>query len=530
MQLQRLIQQKQSQGVDISVARELDRKSQEAMQQGRPDECLSLLNEAIALLREDEQKVPTGARRNLQYENSPFGMHTAAKRQFFTAQDVPPSRSEIDEGIKVVSQFEYSDAVNIGVKWDRPVFYSFYHPRATDFMDVVYGQIPEGMNILANIETPRLRGTFKLRISDQEYMDFVTDLVERYDGDGIDDMPGLKVPIKYWQVDNEPPFFQFGVVDRIYDKPLDIPDRVKILNNTRDDYARILELAAKAIKSASPDCKMLIGGIVEEEGDYLKVMLEEFYIPILKKLKAKNIDMGVLDFHYYGNSFGHYKKSGIKYRILREMLDRLGYEDTEIWITETGTFNNQPEIPGIQVPYQSEKNQAGDLVKRYVYPLALGVKKVFWALSMVEGEGPIDNNDQGDNLGFMYDGIGPNDLGYGTKKLAYYTYKKMTEVLEGSNWDNIETIRESGGIYIYKFLKDDKPVWVAWNDNEEPKRVTITLDNDTKNVKITEAVPRYKSGKEVKDYDAAFDIETKPAEEGRVDLILGDSPVYAESL
>jgi hypothetical protein len=36
------------------------------------------------------------------------------------------------------------------------------------------------------------------------YVRFLTAAVERYDGDGIDDMPGLTAPVLYWQVHNEP--------------------------------------------------------------------------------------------------------------------------------------------------------------------------------------------------------------------------------------------------------------------------------------------------------------------------------------
>ncbi len=36
------------------------------------------------------------------------------------------------------------------------------------------------------------------------YAAFVRALVERYDGDGQDDMPGLKFPIRHWEVGNEP--------------------------------------------------------------------------------------------------------------------------------------------------------------------------------------------------------------------------------------------------------------------------------------------------------------------------------------
>ena len=39
-----------------------------------------------------------------------------------------------------------------------------------------------------------------------DYKNFLIKLVDRYDGDGLNDMPGLTKPIKYWDVMNEPEF------------------------------------------------------------------------------------------------------------------------------------------------------------------------------------------------------------------------------------------------------------------------------------------------------------------------------------
>lgn len=38
----------------------------------------------------------------------------------------------------------------------------------------------------------------------EAYKTWLEAIVERYDGDGIDDMPDLKYPVKYWEVLNEP--------------------------------------------------------------------------------------------------------------------------------------------------------------------------------------------------------------------------------------------------------------------------------------------------------------------------------------
>ena len=103
----------------------------------------------------------------------------------------------------------------------------------------------------------------------------------------------------------------------------------------------------------------------------------------------------------------------------------------------------------------------------------------------------------------------------------------MTETLEESDWNNIQTIQESDGVYIYKFQKGSKKIWVAWNDNAKEKQITIT-GIGSQQVKITEAVPKYESGKDVTDYNTAFNTETKSVSNGKITITLGDKPVFIE--
>jgi hypothetical protein len=105
----------------------------------------------------------------------------------------------------------------------------------------------------------------------------------------------------------------------------------------------------------------------------------------------------------------------------------------------------------------------------------------------------------------------------------------MTETLEGSDWDNIETIQESNGVYVYKFTNKEtnKPTWVAWNDNTNSQTITLNVGN-IKSVKITEAIPKYETGKEVTDYNTAFNTEIKNTNNNQISIILGDVPVFVE--
>jgi hypothetical protein len=115
------------------------------------------------------------------------------------------------------------------------------------------------------------------------------------------------------------------------------------------------------------------------------------------------------------------------------------------------------------------------------------------------------------------------------KKLAYYTYRIIVEVLEGSDWKNIATVQEQDGIYIYKFTKQGTPIWVAWNDSSVARTIIIS-GITTNRVKATEAVPKYESGKDVIDYATAFQTDTLVVTNGAVALTLGVRPVFVELL
>jgi hypothetical protein len=68
---------------------------------------------------------------------------------------------------------------------------------------------------------------------------------------------------------------------------------------------------------------------------------------------------------------------------------------------------------------------------------------------------------------------------------------------------------------------------VAWNDNSAEKQVTISGVNSA-SVKITEAVPNYSSGKDVKDYNTAFKTETKQTVDNKLTINLNGTPVFIE--
>ena len=193
------------------------------------------------------------------------------------------------------------------------------------------------------------------------YIKFVQETVERYDGNGIKDMPGLKNPIKYWQVSNEPALRP--LVERWEDVET-VQENLK-KNLDPQGFSRLVELTYKAIKEKNPEAKIALAGMAGGYGFVSKDPLtfrevHEFYLPILKNLSGKYID--IFDIHYYGVEWKGMKDA---YDFFRRALDKNGYQNTEIWFTETG-------VPSSPV---GERFQAINLIKRYIYPLSLELKK-----------------------------------------------------------------------------------------------------------------------------------------------------------
>jgi hypothetical protein len=139
------------------------------------------------------------------------------------------------------------------------------------------------------------------------------------------------------------------------------------------------------------------------------------------------------------------------------------------------------------------------------------------------------NDSMFNSMGLISDGQGPGEDPemFGKPRLSYYAYKLMVEKLEVSDWKSIETIQESNDVYIYKFRKNGKPIWVLWNDNTEAKSVSLNV-GDIQSVKITESIPKYESGSEVTDYSTALNMGSGKISKGYLTINLGQSPVYLE--
>ncbi|PJE73832.1 MAG: hypothetical protein COV02_00450, partial [Candidatus Terrybacteria bacterium CG10_big_fil_rev_8_21_14_0_10_41_10] len=381
----------------------------------------------------------------------------------------------------------FTTALDIGIGWERashPVLdWAFVQKNAQDIIGKNYDwsvsdnyikKVPASLNLVItlNVGDSRLKtGTWQFPNPQlkTEYVNFVKAAVERYDGDGINDMSGLKSPVKYWQFENEP----VSHINRSGDKPQP--------NYDWEGFSELMKITYESVKSADSSAKVLAAGTADA-GPQRQNILDNFWLPLIGNLNGKYVD--IFDIHW----FSRWQDSYAFYNQFKSKMNQSGFSQTPIWMTENGSSSKD-----------GEDVQAKDLVKRMVYPFSYGVKKVFWAWGLVEGWPPFKCDSMFDYTGLIYDGACSPDEGYGVKKLGYFTYKKLVETLSGSDFDNIQKIQESGGVYVYKFPRQGKDVWVMWNENSSSKQITLS-DIDSASVIITEAIPKYKKGKDVTDY------------------------------
>jgi len=189
-----------------------------------------------------------------------------------------------------------------------------------------------------------------------EYLAFVGKVVERYDGDGIDDMPGLTTPIRYWQIHNEPEGDHCG--------------------NYRNDVAafvRLMQTSADVIHASCASCKVLNGGA--GIAMYLESLPNPpagvtFWRDFAALGGADSVD--VIAVHYnQGKDPGHGNVADFEEQI-RRGREHLG-NNKPVWVTEFGTvIGDHGNFSGLP-----EAEAGAWFVRFYTAGLAAGAEKFF---------------------------------------------------------------------------------------------------------------------------------------------------------
>ena len=307
------------------------------------------------------------------------------------------------------------------------------------------------------------------------YANFLTKTVERYDGDGTDDMPGLKIPIKYWEIMNEPSM-QGGEIGGM-------GEDLKFFVGTQEEYVEILKASYQTIKQADPEAKVLHAGMAGVSDDD-----EEFWGPIFAAGAGEYFD--IANIHTINT---HDDREDMYVLKAKRLFEKYGLSDKPIWITEV-QFGELAEAPD----NIEEFNQL--MVRATAFSLALGADKLFLIENWVFWD---DFDDQDMTKPKDMEEKEPKDKKKDKDQVPDSpTQRVYTNLVNKINsFDTIETIKEEytegpsswdGAICQvcqYKFISDDSAVYVLWGQADLPQEIAgqVTLTDIYGEAQIVDA-------------------------------------------
>lgn len=184
------------------------------------------------------------------------------------------------------------------------------------------------------------------------YSDWVKKIVERYDGDGVDDMPGLKMPIKYWEVMNEPDLSYKSTL------PEDEAGSLNFYKQGPIEYGELLKKTYLAIKDADSEAQVLIAGAAGGDDKFIG-----FYEEMFDSVEGIEDYFDIGNVHCISNDRDTQDFNVAAYK---KMLDNYKI-DKPIWVTEAEAMYGDTEEENYQNTLTSTQNA-----------IDLGVERIFF--------------------------------------------------------------------------------------------------------------------------------------------------------
>jgi hypothetical protein len=174
------------------------------------------------------------------------------------------------------------------------------------------------------------------------YRDWVQAVVERYDADGVDDMPGLLRPVLYYEIESEAQHWVYwqGVTDESWTQ----------------DYLDTLRLAAAGARAAYPQVQIILSGVGGGDvfdgfptADELRAVIEGFdpqvrdalcggILFVQEVIQARDA-YDLIEFHALSDDTGLYGETAW----LTGLLDHYGLPETPVW---AGDATSAPALTG----------------------------------------------------------------------------------------------------------------------------------------------------------------------------------------
>lgn len=293
-----------------------------------------------------------------------------------------------------------------------------------------------------------------------DYAAFIAAVVERYDADSVDDMPGLVEPLRYFEIESEAQHFIHW-------------------QGSAEEYLRLLKIAYRAAKGADRRTQIILSGLnfgdlfdhiksPDELARRFKALPAEYAraLDFIKDTLAAVDHYDVIEFHYNRDYDGIYETV----RWIRQYSHKpiwAGDAASAPWLFD-GIFQKPYELPdrifekvmARQEPFLSwyRKEQAALTVKKYVVACEAGLKRVIMESTRpwkTTGRSPLA-------VDYMWDlqAMADEDL---RPWPVFHTIKLLVEKIDG--FESVRRMEAAGGVFLFEFETARGPVYIAWTDD-----------------------------------------------------------------
>jgi len=313
------------------------------------------------------------------------------------------------------------------------------------------------------------------------WVNFVKAIVDRYDGDGKNDLLNLKYPVRNWHLSEEYPEFY-------------IPPQV---------YVDLLKMTYPVIKETDPQAKVILHGIASNLLQYIafvkgfindpdaglingtrytrtqiaaSLVFQDVLRDVEYFLEEGKGSYDVVDIHLYEP-----KETFMKGKInwTRSALQRFGV-NVPIWCIEGGgpfklTDGQQSQFGDRYWGRYTDKENAEYVIKMHIIAATTGIERFHWGLCAT------DHDDYWN---------GPwNNMALTTclreKKPAFYTFQIMLEkIRDFTKARDLSTT----DLNLYEFEVGSKKVYVAWISTNNTVDLSQKLSIGKTQLRITHLV------------------------------------------
>ncbi|MCM8788837.1 MAG: hypothetical protein NC907_03500 [Candidatus Omnitrophica bacterium] len=318
----------------------------------------------------------------------------------------------------------------------------------------------------------------------EDYKSYLRALVQRYDTNNPDHAPGLLYPIEYWEIEAE-----WGT---------------GFWQGTLEEYLELLKIAYPTIKQANPRAKVILigfflAGLFEGDPDPKEMPATlagmpakrrhttEKYLSEIRQLLAHPELFDIVEFH----SLSDWSEISGMARFLRQTMRQYGYEKP-IWVGDVNytaspmmfwgepvppyTYSQKSSIETTLKALSQSNHPKHDVAIRWLRAeQAKGlVKKV--VLAMAEGLAGINIGNMADVDLFAFVPTITGTAAFqglidtvgiparpGAARPAYHALCLVVQKL--ADFSEVIQLDLGKGIYAYKFIVRQQPVYVLWYDD-----------------------------------------------------------------